>query len=89
MDRSVVLLPRISPNEDAAVIIEWTRSEGDHVRAGEVVCAAETTKCLFDVEADAEGYLFILMPAGAEAAVGQPLAVISSNPQDTREAIHA
>ena len=89
MNRSIVLLPRISPNEDAAIIIEWTKSEGDYVRAGEVVCAAETTKSLFDVEAEAEGYLFILMQAGAEAAVGQPLAVISSDQDDTREAIHA
>ncbi len=88
-NRSVVLLPRISPNEDAATILEWTKSEGDHVRAGEVICAAETTKSLFDVEADSGGYLFILMPAGAEAVVGQPLAVISSDQHDTPEAIHA
>lgn len=89
MDRSIVLLPRISPNEDAATIIEWSKSEGDRVRAGEGVCSAETTKSLFDIEADAEGYLFILMPAGGQAAVGQPLAVISSDPHDTPEAIHA
>jgi sugar O-acyltransferase (sialic acid O-acetyltransferase NeuD family) len=87
--RVILPLPRIGSNEDEATVIEWTKSEGDHVRAGEVVCAAETTKSLFDVEAAAEGYLFILAPPGTSVAVGQPLAVISSDPADARDAVAA
>jgi sugar O-acyltransferase (sialic acid O-acetyltransferase NeuD family) len=87
--RTILPLPRIGSNEDEATVIEWTKAEGSHVRAGEVVCTAETTKSLFDVEAAAEGYLFILAQPGASIAVGQPLAVISSDPADTREAITA
>jgi sugar O-acyltransferase (sialic acid O-acetyltransferase NeuD family) len=87
--RTILPLPRIGSNEDEATVIEWTKSEGDCVRTGEVVCTAETTKSLFEVEAAAEGYLFILAPAGASLAVGRPLAVISSDPADTRSAIAA
>jgi sugar O-acyltransferase (sialic acid O-acetyltransferase NeuD family) len=87
--RTILPLPRIGSNEDEATVIEWTKADGDHVRAGEVVCAAETTKSLFDVEAPAEGYLFVLAQAGAAVAVGQPLAVISSDAADTRAAIAA
>lgn len=89
MDRSILSLPRISPNEDTALVVEWTKSEGDYVRSGEVVCEAETTKSLFDVETAAEGYLFILTERGTSAAVGQPLAVLSSDRADTREAVVA
>jgi sugar O-acyltransferase (sialic acid O-acetyltransferase NeuD family) len=85
--RTILPLPRIGSNEDEATVIEWTKAQGSHVRAGEVVCAAETTKSLFDVEAAADGYLFIVAQAGASIVVGQPLAVISSDPADTREAI--
>ncbi len=70
-------------------MIEWAKSEGDYVRAGEVVCTAETTKCLFDIEAVAEGYLFILVQAGASATVGQPLAVVSGEQTDSRQAVAA
>jgi sugar O-acyltransferase (sialic acid O-acetyltransferase NeuD family) len=87
--RVILPLPRIGSNEDEATVIEWTKSESEHVCAGEVVCTAETTKSLFDVEAAAEGYLFILAQGGASVAVGQPLAVISSDPTDTHEAIAA
>ena len=43
---------------------------------GEVIAAAETTKSVFDLEAPADGHLVPVLAAGAEARIGQTIAVI-------------
>jgi len=88
-ERFLMRLPRVSANEDRATLLEWAKSEGDPVRAGEILCVIETTKSLFDVEAEADGRLFPLLEAGQSAEVGDPLAVLSRASAETREAVLA
>ncbi len=77
---SRLLLPQVSTNETSATLVEWMKPDGARVRAGESVCAIETTKSVFEVEADADGYLYALLAAGEKARVGEVIAVISESP---------
>lgn len=52
-----VLAPLLNVNEPAARVVEVSVGEGQHVEAGAVLCALETTKAAAEVIAPASGYV--------------------------------
>lgn len=52
-----VLLPKQGNTVESCIINEWLKKEGDSVKAGDPVCAVETDKATFEIEAPAEGTL--------------------------------
>jgi sugar O-acyltransferase (sialic acid O-acetyltransferase NeuD family) len=83
---SLVPLPQLGVNEKSAKVIEWFKAEGEFVNKGEVICVAETSKSVFDIESQAAGYLIPLCQIDTEIQVGAPIAVIASEPVDKEEA---
>ncbi len=83
VERFIVILPQHSVNDEFAILVEWHKNHGEFVRKNEFICSAETTKVLFEIEADQDGYLIPLVSAGEEAKVGAPIAILSSDPSDT------
>ncbi len=81
---SDVLMPALSPTMTEGKIARWIKSEGDAVRAGDVLAEIETDKATMEVEAVDEGVLArIVIPEGTEhVAVNTPIAVIASNGED-------
>src|SRR4051812_9572801 len=69
------VLPTLGVNDQDALIV-WRAGEREAVRRGQVVLTAETTKATFDVEAEADGFLYRLVPDGESTAVGSVLGVI-------------
>jgi len=65
-------------------IARWLKSEGEAVRAGDVLAEIETDKATMEVEAIDEGVLAkIVIPEGTEhVAVNTPIAVIAGNGED-------
>ena len=79
-----VLMPALSPTMTEGKIARWLKSEGDPVRAGDVLAEIETDKATMEVEAVDEGTLAkIVIPEGTEhVAVNTPIAVIAGNGED-------
>jgi sugar O-acyltransferase (sialic acid O-acetyltransferase NeuD family) len=73
-------MPAVSVNEESSVLVEWRKSQGDHVRRGDVLCIVETTKATYDVEAEGEGYLACIGEPGKTLAAGEVIAVLTSTP---------
>ncbi|MBV9418367.1 MAG: pyruvate dehydrogenase complex E1 component subunit beta, partial [Alphaproteobacteria bacterium] len=73
-----VLMPALSPTMEKGNLAKWVKSEGDKVKAGDVIAEIETDKATMEVEAVDEGTLGkILVPEGtADVAVNTPIAVI-------------
>src|ERR1041384_5341826 len=73
-----VLMPALSPTMEKGNLSKWMKSEGDKVKAGDVIAEIETDKATMEVEAVDEGTLGkILVPEGtADFAVNTPIAVI-------------
>ena len=73
-----VLMPALSPTMEKGNLAKWLKSEGDKVKAGDVIAEIETDKATMEVEAIDEGTLGkILIPEGtADVAVNTPIAVI-------------
>jgi pyruvate/2-oxoglutarate dehydrogenase complex dihydrolipoamide acyltransferase (E2) component len=74
-----VLLPRLGSSMEEAILIEWLRAEGDHVRLDEPICVIETDKVDAEVVAPATGTLGPLLAAPRETiAVGAELTRITT-----------
>ena len=72
-----ITLPRLHPEMQSAVIIEWLKREGDVVQKGEPILVVEDEKTTFEVEAPSSGVLSrILVSIGTDAPVDHPIALI-------------
>jgi pyruvate dehydrogenase E1 component beta subunit len=79
-----ILMPALSPTMTEGKIARWLKTEGEAVRAGDVLAEIETDKATMEVEAIDEGVLTkIVIPEGTEhVAVNTPIAVIAGNGED-------
>ncbi len=73
-----VLMPALSPTMEEGTLTKWLVSEGQTVKAGDVIAEIETDKATMEVEAVDEGKVTkILVPAGTEnVKVNTPIALI-------------
>src|SRR5437588_12709863 len=83
-----VLMPALSPTMTEGKIARWVKSEGETVRAGDVLAEIETDKATMEVEAVDEGVLAkIVIPEGTDhVAVNTPIALIAEDGEDVAEA---
>src|SRR5437588_8803315 len=79
-----VLMPALSPTMEKGNLAKWVKSEGDKVKAGDVIAEIETDKATMEVEAVDEGTLGrILVPEGTnDVAVNTPIAMILAEGED-------
>jgi sugar O-acyltransferase (sialic acid O-acetyltransferase NeuD family) len=77
---NIIFVPSVNVNDDIVLITEWFFKSGDLVTSNSLICCIETTKSNFDIQTEFEGYLFYKSNVGESLKVGDPLAVISDNP---------
>ena len=84
-----VLMPALSPTMEQGTLAKWLKSEGDVIKAGDVLAEIETDKATMEVEAVDEGVLAkILISDGTEnVAVNTPIAVIVEDGEDASAAV--
>ena len=73
---SEVNMPKLSDTMEEVTIVEWKKKSGDKVKTGDVLAEVESDKATFDLEADADGTLQILVEQGVPAKIGAPIARI-------------
>ena len=71
-----VNMPKLSDTMEEGTIVEWKKKTGDEVKAGEVLAEVESDKATFDLEAESDGVLSILVEQGVPAKIGAPIATI-------------
>ena len=73
---SDINMPKLSDTMEEGTIVEWKKKSGDQVKSGDVLAEVESDKATFDLEADADGTLQILVEQGVPAKIGAPIARI-------------
>jgi pyruvate dehydrogenase E2 component (dihydrolipoamide acetyltransferase) len=73
---SEVNMPKLSDTMEEGTVIEWKKKTGDPVKKGDVLAEVESDKASFELEADAEGVLSIVVDAGKAMPVGAVIANI-------------
>jgi pyruvate dehydrogenase E1 component beta subunit len=86
-----ILMPALSPTMTEGKLARWLKTEGDEVRAGDVIAEIETDKATMEVEAVDEGKLArILVAEGTEGvAVNTPIAVLAANGEAVADTVPA
>ena len=74
-----ILIPRLGTVKSDATLVEWTAGEGGRVEQGSVVLSIETQKIQFDIEAEASGFLHILVGAGTTCPVGTVAGLLAAS----------
>ena len=73
-----VNMPKLSDTMEEGTVVEWKKKSGDDVKTGDVLAEVESDKATFDLEAEADGKLEILVDKGVPAKVGAPIARIGA-----------
>ena len=80
IEQTNVAMPALSSTMTEGKIVQWTKSVGDKVSAGDILMVVESDKADMDVESFEDGYLAaILVDDGESAAVGATVAIIVPN----------
>jgi pyruvate dehydrogenase E2 component (dihydrolipoamide acetyltransferase) len=76
MEMTDVNMPKLSDTMEEGTIVEWKKKTGDEVKTGDVLAEVESDKATFDLEAESDGVLSILVDKGVPAKIGAPIARI-------------
>ncbi len=74
-----IAIPKLGMAMMDANLVEWRVNEGSQVNKGDVVLLIETEKTQWEVEANASGFLHILVPEDTKANVGRVVGLIALN----------
>ncbi len=76
-------MPKLGLTMETGAVGAWLVSEGDEVKAGQVIAEIVTEKITYELEADTAGtVLRILLEEEMEVPVGTPIAVIGQPGED-------
>ncbi|TMD77106.1 MAG: 2-oxo acid dehydrogenase subunit E2 [Chloroflexi bacterium] len=75
---SEVNMPKLSDTMEEGTIVEWKKSSGDEVHKGDVLAEVESDKATFDLEAESDGTLEIIVEKGVPAKIGAAIARIGA-----------
>ena len=84
MAKVELVMPKMGESIMEATILSWLKKEGDHIEADESVLEVATDKVDTEVPTTYAGVLSeILAQEGDVVPVGEPIAIISTNGEDT------
>src|SRR5438309_10544441 len=73
----IIEMPKLSDTMTVGTLAKWLKKEGDAVKSGDMLAEVETDKATMELESFFDGtVLKIFAPAGAQVALGAPLAAI-------------
>ncbi|MBS2015253.1 MAG: pyruvate dehydrogenase complex dihydrolipoamide acetyltransferase [Deltaproteobacteria bacterium] len=76
-------MPKLSPTMEEGVLQTWHKNEGDSVNVDDLLAEVETDKATMEFRAFDKGTLLkILVPAGSNVKLGQPVAILGEKGED-------
>jgi pyruvate dehydrogenase E2 component (dihydrolipoamide acetyltransferase) len=76
-------MPKLSPTMEEGVLSAWHKKEGEDIAIDDLLAEVETDKATMEFRAFDKGTLLkILVPAGSNVKLGQPVAVVGSSGED-------
>src|SRR6202161_4537691 len=79
----ILNMPKLSPTMEEGVLSAWHKKEGDAVAVDDLLAEVETDKATMEFRAfDAGTLLKLLVPAGSQVKLGQPVAILGAAGED-------
>ena len=80
-----ISIPKIGVNVTEVRLVEWKAKEGDWVEKGSIVLIIETEKTVWEVEAEASGFLHILVKEGGKAQIEEIVGLLAETKDELEE----
>jgi 2-oxoglutarate dehydrogenase E2 component (dihydrolipoamide succinyltransferase) len=77
-----IKIPSVGESIQEALLAEWFKKDGDHVKKDEPLFVLETDKVTLEIEAEADGILEIKVEAGKTVSIGQVVGTIDTEAAD-------
>ncbi len=74
-----IVIPQLDANSESALLVRWEVDEGAEVRKGDLLCSVETSKAVYDVEAEGEGVVVRLREEGENVDFNAPIGYIAAD----------
>jgi len=71
-----IIIPKETANDELVQISELYFKNGDKVAAGDIIADIESSKVVYSIETDVDGFIHYLVNTGEDVAVGNPVAII-------------
>ena len=71
-----IIIPKETANDDLVQISELYFKNGDKVATGDIIADIESSKVVYSIETDVDGFIHYLVNTGEDVAVGNPVAII-------------
>lgn len=84
-----VTIPKLGLTMEEAVIVEWHFADGERVAKGNNLLTIETEKVMFDVEAEADGFLQRVAPVGTRLKVSELAGYLHASAEEATQAAQA
>src|SRR6202789_2929509 len=79
----ILEMPKLSPTMEEGVLSVWHKKEGDEVEVDDLLAEVETDKATMEFRAFDKGTLLkLLVGAGANVKLGQPVAILGNPGED-------
>ena len=79
----IVDMPKLSPTMEEGLLATWHKKEGDAVAIDDLLAEVETDKATMEFRSFDKGTLLkILVPAGSQVKLGQPVAIVGAAGED-------
>jgi pyruvate dehydrogenase E2 component (dihydrolipoamide acetyltransferase) len=80
-----IVIPKLGMSVDEVQLVEWKVNEGERVEKGSVVLVIETQKTEWNIEAEASGYLHIVVAANSKSKIGEVVGVIAESREELEQ----
>jgi pyruvate dehydrogenase E2 component (dihydrolipoamide acetyltransferase)/2-oxoglutarate dehydrogenase E2 component (dihydrolipoamide succinyltransferase) len=77
-----ILMPKLGMSTAPLTLVEWKAKEGERIEQGNIAMVVETEKIRHDVEAEASGFLHILVEEGQEVPIGTVAGLIAETKEE-------
>ncbi|ASD30627.1 pyruvate dehydrogenase complex dihydrolipoamide acetyltransferase [Chlamydia abortus] len=86
---SLLKMPKLSPTMEVGTIVKWHKNNGDKIEFGDVLLEVSTDKAVLEHTATEEGWFRdCLVKEGTKVQIGTPIAVISSEKDESFDLDH-
>lgn len=75
-----IVIPQLGVNETEGVLVCWLVEPEQRVVRGQIIAQVETSKAVFDIEADDEGFFYPLVEPGSRVSFHSPVALLLDAP---------
>src|SRR5438552_14990979 len=80
-----VNMPKLSDTMEEGTVLGWRKQDGDQVKKGDVIAEIESDKASFEIEAEADGVLHIVVAEGKAVPVGAKIGDIGAGGEKPAE----